>query len=98
MFGPVVSVTRFDDGKEALRLADDVEYGLASSVFASNVGRGSKPPAGSSSELFCINDHMPIAAEMPHAGFKQSGNGTDISIYSLQEYTEIKHVMVNLHH
>ena len=98
VFGPVVSVTRFDDDREVLRWANDVEYGLAASVFTSNVGRALDAARVLQFGTIWINDHMPIAAEMPHGGFKQSGNGKDMSVYSLEEYTEIKHVMVNLHH
>jgi aminobutyraldehyde dehydrogenase len=98
VFGPVVSVTRFDDDQEVLRWANDVEYGLAASVFTSNVGRALNAARVLQFGTIWINDHMPIAAEMPHGGFKQSGNGKDMSVYSLEEYTEIKHVMVNLHH
>ncbi len=98
VFGPVVSVTRFDDDEKVLRWANDVEYGLAASVFTSNVGRALDAARVLQFGTIWINDHMPIAAEMPHGGFKQSGNGKDMSVYSLEEYTEIKHVMVNLHH
>ncbi|HEY7632270.1 MAG TPA: gamma-aminobutyraldehyde dehydrogenase [Thermoleophilaceae bacterium] len=96
VFGPVVSVTRFDNDEEVLRWANDVEYGLAASVFTNNVGRALNAARVLQFGTVWINDHMPIVAEMPHGGFKQSGNGNDMSVYSLEEYTEIKHVMVRL--
>jgi len=98
VFGPVVSVTRFDDEAEVLRWANDVEYGLAASVFTESVGRALDAARVLQFGTIWINDHMPVVAEMPHGGFKQSGNGNDMSVYSLEEYTEIKHVMVNLKH
>jgi betaine-aldehyde dehydrogenase/aminobutyraldehyde dehydrogenase len=96
VFGPVVSVTRFDNDEEVLRWANDVEYGLAASVFTNNVGRALNAARVLQFGTVWINDHKPIVAEMPHGGFKQSGNGNDMSVYSLEEYTEIKHVMVRL--
>jgi aminobutyraldehyde dehydrogenase len=96
VFGPVVSVTRFGSDAEALRWANDVEYGLAASVFTNSVGRALNAARVLQFGTVWVNDHMPIVAEMPHGGFKQSGNGKDMSVYSLEEYTEIKHVMVRL--
>jgi len=96
IFGPVVTVTPFGPDAEALRWANDVEYGLAASVFTSNVRRAMEAARVLQFGTVWINDHMPIASEMPHGGFKQSGQGNDMSIYSLEEYTEIKHVMINL--
>jgi betaine-aldehyde dehydrogenase/aminobutyraldehyde dehydrogenase len=96
IFGPVVTVTPFGPDAEALRWANDVEYGLAASVFTSNVRRAMEAARALQFGTVWINDHMPIASEMPHGGFKQSGQGNDMSIYSLEEYTEIKHVMINL--
>jgi acyl-CoA reductase-like NAD-dependent aldehyde dehydrogenase len=98
VFGPVVSVTRFSSDEEAIRWANDVEYGLAASVFTGSGGRALNAAKHLQFGTVWINDHMPIAPEMPHGGFKQSGTGNDMSIYALEEYTEIKHVMVNLQH
>jgi aminobutyraldehyde dehydrogenase len=98
VFGPVVSVTRFDSDEQAIAWANDVEYGLAASVFTGNVGRALKAAKKLQFGTVWINDHMPIVAEMPHGGFKQSGMGNDMSVYALEEYTEIKHVMASLDH
>jgi aminobutyraldehyde dehydrogenase len=96
VFGPVVTVTRFSGEREVLRWANGVEYGLAASVFTSDVGKALRASRRLQFGTVWVNDHMPIVSEMPHGGFKQSGHGNDMSIYSLEEYTEIKHVMVNI--
>ncbi|GAA2410539.1 gamma-aminobutyraldehyde dehydrogenase [Actinomadura vinacea] len=96
VFGPVVTTTPFTDEAQALAWANDIEYGLAASVFTSSVSRSMRAARRLQFGTVWINEHLPIVSEMPHGGFKQSGHGNDMSVYSLEEYTEIKHVMVNL--
>jgi aminobutyraldehyde dehydrogenase len=96
VFGPVVSVTSFSGVDDVVAMANDVEYGLAASLFTSNVTRALDVSRHLQFGTVWINDHLPVVAEMPHGGFKQSGNGNDMSVYSLEEYTELKHVMINL--
>jgi aminobutyraldehyde dehydrogenase len=96
VFGPVVSITSFDQNDDVLAWANDVEYGLASSIFTTDVARALDLSRKLQFGTVWINDHLPVVPEMPHGGFKQSGNGNDMSVYSLEEYTELKHVMVNL--
>jgi 1-pyrroline dehydrogenase len=94
VFGPVVTVQRFSDEDQALEWANGVDYGLSASVFTSNVGRAMRMAKNLQFGAVWINDHIPIVSEMPHGGFKQSGYGKDMSIYAIEHYTEMKHVMI----
>jgi betaine-aldehyde dehydrogenase len=93
IFGPVITVQTFADEDEAIRLANDTDYGLSSSVWTSNHARALRTSAAIDAGCVWVNCHIPLIAEMPHGGFKQSGHGKDLSLYSLEDYTRIKHVM-----
>ena len=96
IFGPVITVQQFDDEAKAIAWANDVEYGLAASVFTKDHGRAMRVSKALDFGCVWINTHIPLVAEMPHGGFKHSGNGKDLSMYGLEDYTRLKHVMSNI--
>ncbi len=96
VFGPVVTVQRFTDEETAINWANDVRFGLAASVFTSDIGRAMRVAKAIQFGTVWINEHFTLTSEMPHGGFKESGYGKDGSMYALEDYTVIKHVMINI--
>jgi betaine-aldehyde dehydrogenase len=93
IFGPVITVQKFDDEAQALEWANGVEYGLAASVWTRDHGRAMRMSRDLDFGCVWVNTHIPLVAEMPHGGFKHSGYGKDLSVYGFEDYTRIKHVM-----
>ena len=96
VFGPVVSVQRFSDEDQAIAWANDVRFGLAASVWTGDVGKGMRVAKAIQFGTVWINDHFMLVSEMPHGGFKESGYGKDQSMYAIEDYTVVKHVMLKI--
>ncbi len=96
IFGPVMTVERFDDEAKAIEQANATRYGLAASVWTRDIGRAHRVANALRFGCVWINDHFTLVSEMPHGGYKESGYGKDMSIYGVEDYTQLKHVMVNI--
>ena len=96
IFGPVLAVLPIDSPEEALAKANDTKYGLAASIWTRDVFRAMEAARTLNFGHVQVNDHLMVTSEMPHGGFKQSGFGKDMSSYSFEEYTQVKHVMIEL--
>lgn len=96
IFGPVISVVTYEDEEEAIELANAVEYGLAASVWSSNIDRAMRAATSIRAGTVWVNDHGPTMVEMPFGGFKQSGIGRDLSVYAIEEHTELKHIAITV--